>query len=72
MNEEQRKIRAFDWLEAQTKESRTGVSLDFHRDGGYRFMRNHYFGDSKRNLLEAIEDVMIKDAGREKLGLNDR
>lgn len=55
-----------EWLEEQTKKSRTGISFDYHRhveDGyviehGYRFMRRHFASGFKDSLRKAIDSAM--------------
>lgn len=54
-----------DWLEEQTRLSRTGVSFDWRgdraendgtvSDRGWRFMRFHFVGERKPSLREAID-----------------
>lgn len=54
-----------EWLEEQTKKSRTGISFNYHRhveDGcvvehGYRFMRRHFVSGFKDSLRKAIDDA---------------
>lgn len=58
-----------DWLEAQSKASRTGISFDYVRyveDGqvlekGYRFMRRHFLGERRDTLREAIRSAKAQD-----------
>lgn len=55
-----------EWLEDQTKKSRTGISFDYHRyvedgyvvDHGYRFMRRHFVSGFKDSLRKAIDAAM--------------
>lgn len=55
-----------EWLEDQTKKSRTGISFDYHRyaedgyvvDHGYRFMRRHFVSGFKDSLRTAIDAAM--------------
>lgn len=52
-----------DWLEAQAKKSRTGISFDFVKKceadpAGFRFMRRFFIGEPCTNLRKAIELAM--------------
>lgn len=49
-----------DWLEAQAKRSRTGISFDWipsveGERSGFRFMRKFFIGDAKQDLRSAID-----------------
>lgn len=52
-----------DFLEQQTRISRTGISFDYalsqgQEDGGYRFMRYHKLHSRKKNIREAIDEAL--------------
>jgi hypothetical protein len=54
------------WLEDQTKKSRTGISFDWvpRHEGepsGFRFMRKHFISDPKKTLRGAIELAMTQE-----------
>jgi hypothetical protein len=48
-----------DWLEEQVLDSKTGISIDRVNTGpstkGFRFLKYHYLGSTKRTFREAIE-----------------
>lgn len=54
-----------EWLEAQAKESRTGVSFDYQKyveegrvvEKGIRFMRFHFLGERYASIRGAIDSV---------------
>lgn len=48
-----------DWLETAAKKSRTGISFDWvpaveDEPSGFRFMRHHLIGDSRKSIRSAI------------------
>lgn len=57
-----------DWLEEQTRLSRTGVSFDYCRwveDGhvvekGFRYMRHHHLGERNDSIRAAIDSAMSR------------
>lgn len=49
----------FEWLEAEAKKSRTGISFDWvpsmeGEPSGWRFMRQHFIGEAGKSLVSAI------------------
>lgn len=49
-----------DWLERTARKSPTGISFDWiphveDEPSGFRFMRQHFIGNSAKTLREAIE-----------------
>jgi hypothetical protein len=47
-----------DWIEERARRSVSGVSIDFRKGAGFRFMRRFHIGDARPTLRQAIEAEM--------------
>ena len=59
----------FVWLEAQAKESSTGISFDWvppceGEPSGWRFMRHHFISEPHKSIRQAIISAMDFNLGR--------
>ena len=66
MRDEERDGDRLDFLEQQTRVSRTGVSFDYAQknengQGGYRFMRYHKLHQRKNTIREAIDESIANE-----------